>query len=106
CDPQRTDNLIKRVFEEIDKFKTNGPTDTQTTDEKEALSREFETSIKQNGYILNQMLLKYQFNEDVAGVWDVPEYFKKLNSTMIQDAAKTYLNPNNMVKVTLFPEKK
>jgi zinc protease len=106
CDPERTETLIKRVFEEIEKFKTDGPTDRQLSDEKEALLREFETSIKQNGYILNQMAFKYQLGEDVAGVWDVPAYFNKLNAAAIQEAAKKYLNTNNFVKVMLFPEKK
>jgi zinc protease len=105
CDPQRTNDLIKRVFEEIDKFKANGPTEEQTADEKEALSREFETSIKQNAYIVSQMLFKYQLGEDVAGVWQVPDYYAKLDAAAIQQAAQKYLNENDYVKVTLFPEK-
>jgi len=106
CDPARTDDLVKRVFEEIEKFKATGPTDKQTTDEREAMLRDFETSSKQNAYIASQMVFKYQYGEDVAGVWEVPDYFRKLDSAMIQQAARTYLNPKNTVKVTLFPEKK
>src|SRR6185369_12632580 len=41
--PDRTDDLIKKVFEEIENFKAKGPTEKQLTDEKEALIREFET---------------------------------------------------------------
>ena len=55
--PERTEDLIKRVFEEIEKFKTNGPTEKQLNDEKEALIREFETNSKQNGYLLTQIQL-------------------------------------------------
>src|SRR5204862_2419388 len=43
-DPQRVDALVKRVFEEIEKLKTNGPTAKEVADETEALLREFETS--------------------------------------------------------------
>src|SRR5205085_626468 len=39
--PDRTDALIKRVFDEIEKFKTEGPTDQQWTDERETLLRGF-----------------------------------------------------------------
>ena len=53
--PERTEDLIKRVFEEIEKFKTDGPTEKQLNDEKEALIREFETNSKQNGYLLSQI---------------------------------------------------
>src|SRR5262249_39499248 len=39
--PDRTESLIKRVFEEVEAFKNNGPTDQQLTDERETLLREF-----------------------------------------------------------------
>ncbi len=106
CNPQRTDDLIKRVFEEIQKLKTNGPTEKQVNDEKEALLREFETNSKQNGYLLGLIVSKYQDGEDLAVPWNLPEYYKKLDTAMIQQAAKTYLNTNTFVEVTLFPEKK
>jgi len=106
CAPQRTDDLIKRVFEEIEKLKTNGPTEKQVNDEKEALLREFETNSKLNNYLLSQITLKYQIGEDPAGLWKVPEYYQKIDAAMIQQAAKTYLNTNTFVEVTLFPEKK
>jgi zinc protease len=104
--PDRTDDLIKRVFEEIEKFKTEGPTVKQLTDEKEALLREFETSSKQNGYLLSQIAARFYHGEDPAGIWMIPEYYKKLDAAMIKEAAKTYLNTSSYVKVSLFPEKK
>ncbi|HEX6718847.1 MAG TPA: insulinase family protein [Pyrinomonadaceae bacterium] len=106
CSPERTDDLIKRVFEEIEKFKANGPTEKQLNDEKEALLREFETSSTQNGYLLNQIALRFYHDEDPAGIWLVPEFYKKLDAAMVQEAAKTYLTTQAYVKVTLFPEKK
>jgi zinc protease len=105
-DPQRVDALVKRVFEEIEKLKANGPTEKEMNDEKEALLREFETSSKQNGYLLTQISAKYQIGEDVAGIWEAPELYKRLDAASIQDAAKTYFNTNNYVRVTLVPEKK
>lgn len=104
--PDRTDDLIKRVFEEIEKLKTNGPTEKQLNDEKEALLREFETNSKQNGYLLAQIQARYFNGEDPAGVWLVPEFYKKLDAATVQEAAKQYLDTKNFIKVTLFPEKK
>ena len=104
--PERNDALVKRVFEEIEKFRTNGPTEKQLADEKEALLREFETSISLNGYLLSQLTYSYQFGEDPAGIWTINESYKKLDADAIREAAKTYLNPSNYIKVTLFPEKK
>jgi zinc protease len=105
-DPQRMDALVKRVFEEIEKLKTNGPTESEIADQREASLREFETSSKQNGYLLAQIAGKYQAGEDVAGIWEAPELYKKLDAATIQNAAKMYLKTSNYVKVTLLPEKK
>lgn len=74
--------------------------------EKEALLREFETSSKQNNFLLSQLTLKYQYGEDPTSIWNIPEYYRKLDAATIQQAAKTYLNTKSYVKVTLFPEKK
>jgi zinc protease len=104
--PDRTEDLIKRVFEEIEKFKANGPTEKQLNDEKEALIREFETNSKQNAYLLNQIIGRYSTGEDPAGVWMVTDYYRKLDAATVQEAAKRYLDTKNFVKVTLFPAKK
>ncbi len=104
--PQRTEDLIKRVFEEIAKLKANGPTEKQINDEKEALLREFEINSKVNGYLLNQIAFRYQFGDDPALIWKVPDYYRKLDAATIQQAARTYLDTNNFVEVKLFPEKK
>ena len=106
CAPERAEDLIKRVFEEIEKLKKEGPAAKQVTDEKEALLRDFETSITLNNYLLNQISARYQSGEDPAGLWNVPEVYKKVDAAMIQQAAKTYLNTKNFVRVTLLPEKK
>ena len=104
--PERTDDLIKRVFEEIEKFKTDGPTEKQLNDEKEALIREFETNSKQNGYLLSQISLRFYHGEDPAGIWMIPDFYRKLDAAAVKEAAKLYLNTQSYVKVTLFPEKK
>ena len=75
-------------------------------DEKEALLRDFETSSKLNNYLLNQISLRYQGGEDPAALWNIPELYKKIDAAMIQQAAKTYLNTSNYIRVTLLPEKK
>ena len=106
CAPDRTEDLIKRVFLEIEKFKADGPTEKQLNDEREALMREFETNSKQNAYLLNQIVQRLQNGEDVAALWNVPEFYKKLDVATVQLAARTYLNTSSYVKVTLFPEKK
>ncbi len=104
--PDRTEALIKRVFEEIERFKTEGPTEQQLTDQRETLLREFETNSKQNSYLVNQILFRYETGDDPAGIWMIPDYYKKIDKAMIMDAAKKYLDTKRYVEVMLFPEKK
>ena len=105
CNPARTEELIKSVFREIEDLKTNGPTEKQVSDVREALLRDFETNTKQNGYLLNQIYLRYQYPEDLKDFFGLPEAYKKLSAATIRDAAREYLNTGNYVQVTLFPEK-
>ena len=104
--PDRTDALVKRVFEEIEKFKTEGPTEQQLTDEREILLREFETNSKVNSWLVIQLGAKYESGEDPAGLWLLPDLYKKIDKAMVQDAAKKYLDTKRYVEVSLFPEKK
>jgi zinc protease len=104
--PDRTDALVKRVFEEIEKFKTEGPTEQQLADQREILLRDFETNSKVNGWLLGQIGQKYDNGEDPAGLWLLPDLYKKIDKAMLQDAAKKYLDTKRYVEVSLFPEKK
>jgi zinc protease len=106
CDPKRTDDLVKTVFDQIALLKTQGPTEQQVADVKASLLRDVETNFKQNGYLLQQISLRYEFGEPLDSLFAISDYYNKLTPAMVQDAAKIYFNTDNYVKVTLFPEKK
>ncbi len=103
--PDRTEELVKGVFKEIEQFKTAGPTDKQVADVKETFLRDQETNMKQNGYLLTQIAVRYQYAEDLDSLFNLGEYYNKIDAAMIRDAARAYLKNDNFVKVTLFPEK-
>jgi zinc protease len=104
-DPSRMPALVKRVYEEIEKFKLNPPKPEETAQVKALLLREWETNVRQNSYLLGQLVGKYQFGEDPTTLWLVPDFYNKLDGSWIQNAAKTYLDTKNRVQVTLMPEK-
>ncbi|HEY6045045.1 MAG TPA: insulinase family protein [Pyrinomonadaceae bacterium] len=104
--PDRAEALTKRVFQEIEAFKNNGPTDQQLADQKETLLREFERNSKLNSYLVGQIAARYENGDDPATLWLIPDLYRKIDKAMIQEAAKTYLNTNRYVEVMLFPEKK
>lgn len=105
-DPGRADALFKRVLDEIATFKAQGPTEKQVSDVKAALNRDFETNVKQNAYVLNQLVHKYQVGEAPQTLLDIPSFYEKLTAASIQAAAKRYLDTSNYVKLVLMPEKK
>jgi zinc protease len=104
CDPARTDLLVKTMFEEIERFRRNGPSADQIADGRLALARDFEVNSRDNRYLLNQITYKYQYGEDVADVFGMPRYYDQLNASTIRDAARIYLDPSRYVKVTLRPQ--
>ncbi len=106
CDPGRTDALVKRVFEEIEAMKAEGVTAAQLREVRQGLIREFETNSQQNGYLLGQISLRYRSSEDLEEFFKLPAIYNAITPAMIQDAAKTYLNTNAYVQVTLYPEKR
>jgi len=106
CSPARTDDLIKTVFQQIEQFKTSGPTDKQVADVKETFLRDYETQVKSNSFFLGEISNRYRNGEDLAPLFNLADYYNKLSVAVIQDAARTYLNTNNYVNVSLFPEKK
>ena len=105
CAPERTEELVKAVFQQVELLKSGGPTDKQLSDAREKLLRDYETNQKQNSYWVSQLSGRYQSGEPVDSLFGLAEYYKKLTPGMIQEAARLYLNPANHVKVTLFPEK-
>ena len=99
---------MKRVFAEIEAFKTDGPTEKQVADAKEGFIRDYETNIKSNGYLLSQHIGEVPVRRggrDRLSL-DLPALYNRLTAAAIQDAARQYLNTQRYVKVMLIPEKK
>jgi zinc protease len=106
CDPARTAALVQRVFEEIDFVKATPLSSTQVTRIRDGLAREFERSQQENGYYLNEISRRYAEGDaaTVAAIDKLPDRIAALTGDGIVQAARTYLNTDNYVKVTLMPE--
>ncbi len=108
CDPARTAALVDRVFEEIAFVRRTPLSYDQVTRIRAALRRDFEENSQNNGYLLNQIVRRYEDGnpEAVGSVFTVPDQIAALTGAAVQQAAQTYLNTENYVKVTLMPEGK
>jgi zinc protease len=103
-DPARADALATRVLEEIAKLKASGPSEQHVNDVRAALQRDFETSVRQNGFLVSQLAQRYQTGEAPETLWHMPEMYKALTPQVIRDTARATLDPNNYVKVVLRPQ--
>ena len=106
CNPARTEELVKATFREIDALKTTGPTEQQVADARAGMLRDLETNLRDNNYVMGQIFARYVDGEDPAGFFAIRPFYEKADVALIQQAAKTYLDTANYVKVVLMPEKK
>jgi zinc protease len=103
-DPARMEELTRAVFREIESLRTDGPTDKEVSDAREALLREHETGRKENGWLIAQLASRYQLGEDPGEILNLEESFRALSPEIVRQAARAYLDPENYVRVTLYPE--
>ena len=106
CDPTRTQDLIKALFDVVDQFKTSGPSAGQVADVRAALLRDLEVNSQSNGYALNQLAFAYQYDEELPDAAKLRGLYDQLTPSVIRDAARKYLDTNHYVKVVLMPESK
>jgi zinc protease len=106
CDPARTDQIVRRVLDEIAFIRDTELSRGQVNIIRGILRREFERNGQENGYFLGQISRKYEDGEGetVATVDKLSDQIDALNADMIQRAAASYLSVNNYVKVTQVPE--
>ena len=108
CDPARTAALVRRVFDEIQFVKDTSFTPDQVRRLRAALLHDFEQDSQDNGYLLNEIARRYADGDaaHVAAAIDLPDQIAALTGEAIQEAARTYLDTANYVKVTLMPERR
>jgi zinc protease len=104
CAPERVDEMIQTVFQQIDSIKTVGPGDNYITKVRETQTRTYEVNLKKNGYWLNELWWKHRNDEDLMDIIRYPDYVRTLSAEVIQQAANEYFNTDNYVQVVLYPD--
>jgi zinc protease len=104
AEPGRLEELTSVVFDEINELKANGPSQTDLDKVKEAQRRSRETSLKQNGYWLYQLLFADRFGTDPGDILTYESLIQELDAETLREAAAEYLPTDNYVRVSLYPE--
>ncbi|HEY9044599.1 MAG TPA: insulinase family protein, partial [Ohtaekwangia sp.] len=105
CGPENVDKLIAAALAEIDKIKTNGPTDADLNKVKETWKQQYEVNIKDNNFWARQILQSVEYGGDPASVLSYEKRIAALTAKDIKDTANKYLDMKNYVQVVLNPEK-
>jgi zinc protease len=106
CDPAQVESLVSRVFQEVAAVRETPLTDDQMTRIRSYLQRDLDRSSQENGYLLNQILRRYETGEpldrDVVSAHAAD--IKALTGDAVTRAAARYLDPARFVRVTLVPD--
>jgi zinc protease len=104
--PDRAAELAKAVLAEIARLKAGPVEASEVTAAREAMLREYQTGMTQNGFWLAQLAVRYQQGQPLDDLLTYPASLDALTPAVIQGAAKTYLDTGRYVQVTLLPEEK
>ena len=104
--PERADSLVQAVFAQIDTLQSAGPRATDLAKFKETSVRTRETSLRQNGWWLGQIIASRREGDSMAARLALDPQLARLTPEVIRDAARRYLDKKRFVRVTLLPEGK
>ncbi len=102
--PERVDELVGVVFQQIDSLRTAGPSEVDVSKVQEIQRRLRETDLKENGYWAFQLVAYDRYGVDFREILTNGELIDLIDVTAVRDAARRFFNTDNYVRVTLYPE--
>lgn len=105
CAPSNADKLIAAALQEVQKLKIDGATETDLQKFATEQFRQMELYEKENGFWINYLSGKIQNKEELNELFAVKDMIKKLTVKDTQEAAKRFLNEQNLIRLVWLPEK-
>lgn len=106
CGPENAEKLTKAVFSIYEDLRKNGSTQQELDKVKETWKNQHHDQLKQNEYWLTVLSKDWIWNLDSEWSLQFEEELKKLTIADVKAAANKYLNMQNYVIGTLYPEGK
>ena len=101
--PERVAELTAAVFEEIEAFKTAGPSEEDVNKVREIQRRAKETDLRENRFWVRQLQVGHLYGVDPRNLIRY-DFIDGLTVDDIRAAAQLYFPMDNYVKVSLYPE--
>jgi len=104
CGPENVDKLITATWGEIQKIKTNGPTEADLNKVKETMTKQYLESLKDNNYWVAKLQQTVELGSNPSDILTGEKRIGSVTVKDIKDAANKYFNDKNYVQVVLNPE--
>ncbi|GAA4332868.1 insulinase family protein [Mucilaginibacter gynuensis] len=106
CAPENVDKLIAATLEEINKLKQNGAVQTDIQKFAAEDLRSTQVQLRENYFWTGYLAGGSQNQEDPHRIMYHDKTVAKVTVQSTKEAANTYLNGKNLIKLILMPEKK
>jgi zinc protease len=103
-DPDRVDELVAAMWEELHRMRDEGPDEELLGKLKEAHRRDYEEGLQENGWWLAQILFRARHGRPLE---ETVEYLPLVDALSVEDlreAAARYIRDDQFVQLSLFPE--
>lgn len=105
CAPENADTLTKAVLAELKDISKNGVSKEDLEKLKAQQKRKLEVDLQLNQYWISNLSLASYLDNNPDHIQKQQKQIDALNSKMIQDAVKKYIDFNNYIHATLKPDK-
>ena len=105
CDPDNADSLSKTAIDELKKVMEQGVAADDIEKIREQQLRKLEVEQKQNSFWMNNLVDAYFSGYNAADILKKQKQIEGLNSKMIQEVARKYINLSSYIRAVLKPEK-
>lgn len=103
-DPGRVDELVEAVFAEVARLTSEGPSADDVAKVREMQFRSREVELRQNQFWLAQLINHSQYGWRLEDIATSQGRFDAIRPDLIREAARTYLDMENYILVSLLPE--
>ncbi len=105
CDPDRLEELVDAVFEQINILKDEGATEDEMGKIKEQQRRNRDTQKETNAFWVSQIGFRYTHeDEELLDILKYEEMVEAISSEDIKAAANLYFNDDRFIRAVLNPE--
>jgi zinc protease len=106
CGPENVDNLIGAAMTEVEKLKTDGPTQEDVDKTKETQRLNYKENLEQNRYWLRSLESAWTLDSDPSNILKKQEMIDALDIESLKATANKYLKEEAKIQVVLMPEEK